>query len=682
MPAILSEKTKKALSDPVSGVVTRFERVEQYWNPAVQNMTENWKFYWGLYPHLGQGQWPVSSIPKMVQSGRQLTQYNFILPIIDSLHEVILKMPFEPEFIPLDETGKNLTEIAKHMMHSDRELMDWDSAFSKFVLFGLIFEGVMKMVVSDRYDPLGNIGFENCAQGSVFFDPFWKTGNRKDLKRVYKKSWMSAEDIYRVYGNERALMDAKNNRMHGEEYGPFLGINPYESTSALWGSMHQVYEEYYMMPITKVSEIIVGPEGEMEMPDIPDEDKPDYLDHFLPGWDKTSVYEEHYQVEECHLKTACPAMAGQQLLVDSEKIEVQVGSPPFFKWAANFENGQSRGMVDSLKDPQTNQNFLEAEIIRKIQSEGGGGGKYVDDSLFLTPKEADRFHKYSNRPDMKFRVKPGTLRKGLTPSAPVETTGVPATFYENIRHIQNEIVPVISKRPPVSMGRTEKGTDPSGKIFEFMGIEADNQIGTLVRGMRYCCNDIYEAYLLQAGQTYSNEMIPRQFTYKKKTLTANNPVGMNDLGMVIENDVRGLMKIRHKIIINERQASPSDKANTANQLINYAKTIRPENIGTLAVINNEIIKNIETFNDDVLAELEEMSSLEKDVAMAKLKLEKLSTEKQIKMLEMEMNPPAQAAPAMPGSASPAVPTYELPSPQNNAPPQPAAAETINQEVAQ
>ena len=651
MPAVATKKGKEVLAPHVAGLVDRFTKVEQYWQPAVLNAHENWRYYWGLYASLGQGQWPANTIVKMTQSGRQLTQYNFILPIVDALLATIFKMPMEPQLIPLDDVGKQLSDLASHMIYSDRELMDWSVAFREFGLFSLIFEGVMKMVVSDRYDPLGNIGFENCPQGSVYFDPYWKSGRRKDLKRVWKKSWMSAEEIYRIYKTERAQVYAQSNRLHGEEYGPFTGINPFDQSSQahMLGTYHLVYEEYFMDVVDRTIEIIHGQDGEMEMPDIPDEDKPEYLDHFLKGWDKTSVHEEDYKTEECFVRTACPTMTGNELLVDKERTEVQIGSPPFFVWAANRVNGQSRGIVDSLKDAQTNQNFIEAEIIRKIQTEGGGGSKWVDESL-IHPQDVKKFHLYSNRPDMKFRVKPGTLRKGLTPSQPLEVTGVPAALYQNLQHIQRDIVPNISKRPPVTMGKADDGTDPSGKLFSAMSLEAESQVETMVSSYRDLMNDVYEAHLLQAGQTYSNEMLPREFLNKKKSMIANMPVETSE-GVTIANDVRGLMKVRHKIIISDKQASPSAKASTANLLVNYNKTVPPEAVGTKAVINQQIIKNIEQLDDEAQAKLDEMSELEQDVARAQLMLSKttleiqlLQAEQQKQMMQTQMQAPMPPAP--------------------------------------
>jgi len=670
MANVIGAKKNKDLpmSESVAGLVTRFSRVEQFFSHCTSNAHENFRFYWGLYAHLGLGQWPSSHIPKMIQSGRQLTQYNVILPIIDALKSAILKTPVEPKFLPLDQVAKGLVKIAKHMYYTDRELMDWDQVFREMVLHGLVFEGIVKMEIKDTYDPLGNIAPENCPQGSVFFDPFWKSGRRKDLKKAYKKSWASASDIANTYHLERAKLEARMNEMHGEVYGNFTGPNPYDVGADQWGSMHQIYEEYYMYPKTEKVEVIVGPDGPVEMPDIPDEDKPAFLDQFLPGWDKESIYEETYTTEECRLRTACPTLAGERLLVDGDPIEVQIGSPPFFVWAANRLNGQSRGMVDSLKDPQTNKNFLEAEYIRKIQSEGGGGGKFVDKSLLDGPKEVEKMERKSNRPDIKIYVKPGTFRKGLKPSMAIESTGIPSTIVDNIRHIDRDVVPMVGKRPPVSLGQADPGTDPSGKLFGMMSQNADEQMEDMVVSYRLFQNDWAEAYLLQGGQTYSNEMVPREFTYKGETMVANE-VAEYSRGAFIRNDIRGLMKTRIKVIIDQQMASPTQRASTASKLLALSKAVPPENIGTRMIIHQEVMKNIREFDDETQKELEDMAKLEQSVAKMKLQLERATLEMQLNRVQGALNPemglPAQTGQPQ-GGEQPQEgggPGYEIPADQ-------------------
>ena len=666
------------LDQAVQGLVTRFERVEQYYGPQTANLFENIRFYWAMYAYMGLGQWPATHIAKMIQAGRQLTQYNMILPIIDAIQSSIVRVPVEPSFIPLDSVAKQLTQIAKHMYYTDRELLNWDTVLRELVLHGLMQEGVIQVKIDNRFHPLGNIGIENCCPGAVFFHPFWKSGKRKDMKVAYKKSWMSALDIWKDYGLERAKMEHELNLRNGETFGPFLGATPYDYSSGQWGTMHLIYEEFFMTPVEQRLEVIIGPNGEeTEMPDIADEDKPAFLDTFLPTWDKTSVYEDTYKTEECRVRTTCPTLAGDRLLVDGEVIEEQIGSPPFLRWAANQLNGQCRGLVEQLKDPQINKNFLEAELLRKIQSEGGGGSKFVDKSLFSNPKEAEKFERYSNRPDMKFYVKPGSLRKGLTPSTPVETTGIPAQIVEHNRHIERDVFPLVSKRPPVAMGQTEQGQQTSGLLFKLMDSNADEQIEGMITSYRDFNNDLDEGYLMQVGQQYSNEMLPREFTYKGGTMIANEPVETQRGGIFIRNDIRGLLRTRMKIVISSKQASPTQKASTANILLRLAKTQPPQNIGTVAVINHEVMKRVEELDDEARVELEEMAKLEKDVVKSQLVLQKLKLQEQISAIQTQGRPalPAPGTAAAPGAQpGPKQPAYEVPVEQLSEEDQMAAAQ--------
>jgi len=621
----------------VRGLVERHNEIKRYYQPHLDNLLENWRFYWGVHPELGLGQWPTQAIVRMQQQGRQLTQYNICMPTIDSIAGMILQMPFMPDFLPLDGEVTSLTIAATKSMFADKELMNWSRAYREILIHGLVAEGVMKMTIRDDYDQLGNIAFETCLPGSVLFAPSWKTSNRKDCQRCYKESWLSAKAILAMNPELEPLIKIEVERNVGETSGNYTGINTYNTSADTCGNLHRVIEEYYMEEKEVETEIIVTENGEELMPDIPDEDKPSYMDTYYPGWTQEQIIADIEKRKVCKMRSGCPTLLGETLVVDGEPTEVQTGGVPFHRWAASCENGEVRGAMDSLKDAQVNVNYTNAMIIHKLQHEGGGGSQFIDYSKFASDTEAKKYATYRNRPDMVFKVKPGTLSRDGLPAIPTQSTGVPTELYKHIEFLINQVLPNISKRPPSSLGRPEPGNQTSGVLYSQMKMQADNMIYTMVAGLRDFWNDVYEAWLMQAATTYANENVPRSFQHQGESVVLNERVQLPDGSIGIRNDMSQLKRMRHKIVISDRPDSPTEHIANMAILLDHLRNVPPENLASRALINREMARNIDQISEDTKEKLEEVGDVELDVALTQLKLNKVKMMAEMTQIEAQMS---------------------------------------------
>lgn len=653
---------EKKLSDNVQYIHQNYIRAAAYHKTCLDENMENWRFYWAKNPELGAGQWPSTAIKKMTQQGKQLITYNFIKPTVDSIAGGILQIPFEPEFLPVNDEITSLTYAIKKAMYSDKEIMNWRSVYRSLVTHGLVHDAAIKIKVSTEFNDLGNIGFDNCLPGSVMPDPYWKSWSSKDCKKCWKESWFSALDLMRLYPkwSDRLKYEALRQKKDGDKYGTYTGINAFYVTDDEWGSLHRVIEEYILLEDTKISEWILTADGQEEIPKIPDEEKSEWLDKNHPGMDKTRVFKKEEKKKTCYVRTVCPTLVSDDLL-ENGPIDIQIERLPFLWWSASRENGEPQGIVSALKDPQININYGEAMINHKLQAEGGGGAHFSNKRLFEKPSEAEKFAKGRNKPFETFWLRDGVIEKGIQPSIPVQKSQFPSELYKNIEHIIDRIWPWVSKRPPASVGRPEPGNQTSGRLYELMKLQSDTMVYTIHYGLREFWNDAYEAYLLLAADIYSNELIPRTFRHEGQKITLNEPVLMDDGTIGIRNDVSQLKKIRHKVIISEHQESPTDKMNNVAVLAEYMRQVPPSALGTQAIIANEMANNIEQFSKETRDKIREIGKLEVEVATETLKSQKAQLAVQRKQAEMmlaqlDQEGGPQAAPLpLPGPGGPGGP---------------------------
>jgi len=682
----------------VNYVHDNYLRSARYWDRNYKNCIENWRYYWGKNPELGLGQWPAAALARMIQQGRAPITYNFIMPTVDAIAGGIMQAPFDPEYIPVIEgqVPPDLDEIVsalKKAMYSDKELMDWKSVYLQLVVHGLVHDGCIKMVVSDDYSPLGNIGFNITLPGACRPDPYWKDYSSKTCEVCHHETWHTAESLKKIYPKkaDKLKYEAAKQKIVGDQYGPNNGVVPYGVTENQWGSQYRLIEEYRMVEHTKTVERVITSFGDIEIPDIDDNEKPKWLNENIPDWDwdLDRIYERKEKRKKCVVRAAAPGLVNDELLEDGP-IEIQIGRLPFFWWAANRMNGEPHSIVDSVKDPQTNINYGEAMIQHKLQSEGGGGAQFVDTTLFVSNEEARRFAKHRNAPNEVFRIKPGLMQKGIVPAKPVVKAPFPNEVYENVNHIVNLVWPHISKTTPTTLARPEPGNETSGRLFQMLKIQGDQLVYTIHYGLRVFWNDVYEAYFLQSIKTYSNEKLPRTFEFGQERITLNEVVTGPDGQEQIKNDVSRLMNMRAKVIISEKAESPTEKMHNVQTLAEYQRSIPPENLVSRALVNSEIAKNIEQFSKESRAKFREAAELEYETAKTSMELQKVKMDLELqqakralaaKQQEEQKAPNATGGGAQMAGGMPAPETAATPENISEAP-APSPEEQANQEAQQ
>lgn len=678
-PAVIEKRARDngryILPDMVQ-VIAEYQAAKTYHQRNLDNSLENWRFYYAKNPELGFGQYRLDVAQKLLAQNRALVQYNFCKPTVDALAGSLLQMKFDPSFVPVNADVTSLTEAIQKAMYSDKEMMNWNTTFLDLVTGGLIHEGWYKIVVSDKYSKLGNIGIETCLPGSVISDPHWKTPLTSDCRRIFHEVWLTAEEMLEKYPKERYRIQfyATKDRKLGLQYGTNRGVTAYDGAEVVSGSKYKIVEEYRVIEKKTKCSYIIRPEGDMLIPkEIPEADIPQWLDATYPDWSPEYIYENDKVEKECRVRPFCEALVSESFL-DDGKSEVQIDATPFKSWSASRFNGEPHSIIDSVKDAQTNINYLESMLLHKIQTEGTGGAQFADRTMFASQDEYLRYVQNRNNPRAIFEMKPGLMERGQRPAMPVlKDTQFPNEAYAFLDRIMNQVWPHISKVTPSFLGRAET-TNMSGVLFNSMKQQTDLTAWTLHYGLRNHMNDFYEGYLIQAAKTYSNELVPRQFLVNGgcEKIVLNERITLEDGSEAIRNDASQLLEIRHKVIISEKPESPSEQMSNVSLYSELISSLggSPVAAPQVAFMTNQVIQNLPQISQEDKEMLADLGQKSIELAVANVEMQtsqarmaKMQADMQMAQAQMQAQQMNSMAPAQPMPQNTAMPQASQSQPQ-------------------
>jgi hypothetical protein len=639
-------------SDDVMAVSIGYDNAKSYYKRHLERTIRNWRAYWAHDPELGLGQWPEEAVQMMLAQKRPLLQFNFLKVIVDTLAGGIMQMPFDPEFYPVNEEITSLTHAIKKAMYSDKEIMNWGAAYFDLVRGGLIGQSDIKIVSDTTYSKLGNIGFKNCLPGSVFWDPHWKSWSSKECNIVWHETWHTKEALIKMFPEMKDFIDYRVRVMNSPggrpipEFGPHLGIVPYQNDETQWGSALKLVEEFRMVDTDEVNEYAITEDGEILIPNnIPELDRPAWLNEYHPTWSPDYVFSKTNTVRKCVLQSMVPQISNQMLFADGF-TRMQIDRVPFFTWCASRANGEFDSIVDSCYDVQTTINYMESTIIHKMQTDGGGGSQFIDEKGFSSAIEAQRYIDKRNDPTENFKVRPGLIAdEGRTPAMPTNKAGIPMEAYNIINHMVQVVLPHISKVTPATRG-IEESSNMSGKLYDMMRIQSDQQVFTISYGLRVFWNEVYEAYFMAAATQYSNEGIERKFTFNKgkEHVILNERVrDLNGNVIGIRNDVRKLLEIRHKVIISDQQQSPTQQIDNLNAIGNFIQKLGANSPLVTKQLTAKAVQQIQQLDDEDKEEAKILSEKDMELAVESVdvqilgaKLKRIDLELQLRAKEKEM----------------------------------------------
>ena len=671
---------EKVLDPHVGDLYLNAMRAKEVQNRKFDRCITNWRYYTALEAEYGMGQFSAKLVAYMKAQDRKLNTYNISKAYVDLIAGGIMQAPFDPAFYPVGEEVTSLTETAKNASYCDKELCDWDTAYYELVRAGLIFQAVAKIVIINKYHPLGNVGLEVLLPNMWWADPMWLSMFTKNCRICWEEVVMMPEDIEATYADRNqaisGLVAAYKTRIR--EYGTQSGPTPYQEGDELrWGSALHLINQYKMVHQKVNKEIYHTDQQDIDIPtQLPDaRAKMDWLNQQFgqDGWDPYAIKTVEEYKRQCVKTVICPSLSWG-FPIDESPTEVQVDQIPFLVWSADRVNGEPHSLIDIIKSPQDDLNATAARINYKQEVEAGNGAQFVDETGFASPEECEDFIRNRNDPTKNFKVRPGLLAdEGRVPAKPVQSSNFNAETYKWMDQILQVLLPHMTKSNAATRGQAEFSGEPA-YAFRMKKLQADQALYTIHYSLRQFWNQWFECYLLQAGQQYSIEGVERKFSSEGGQHTAifNEKVTLPDGSTAIKNDASKLIAMRHKVIISDIQQTPTKKLEDLQLLNDYLQTLIKNGTAkpaTIIYILTKMPSLIDSFSPDEKEMLEVIGGKELENALLSLEIENLG-------LKAKLQPPAPApAPQAPGmlpapapqgqahAAMPPAPQPPLPAPQ-------------------
>ena len=586
---------------------------------------------WALYSGYKNGQWPKDVAAELLKAGRNPFQANFIRSKVDGLTGSLIKNFFDVDFESVDGTNIDQIRMVKDLMYIDKELMDWDSSYIDLVSDGLIHLGCEEIFISDRYSPLGNIGFRRVMPGHLILDPHWLTNNSWDLRRAWKTAYLTPQQMKEIYQTKSEQIDdyikLKKGKPTDFNNGDPYKTVPHSGLHERYGDKYRVIEFYHMEREKKHIEIVVS--NGMVVPEGPDDFKTEWaILNNIDLSDGTMKREEY--VDNCYVTTVCPSISGH-LVLEDRKARIQIGRLPFFPWSSARINGKNSGIPELLKSVQQTYNKRESLIDHVIASSASGAAAIDPNIVDSDVEEMRSIQQNWSNPGYRFWTAPGALASGREFVKQLPNSTVDWGVVSEITRM-TELFDRISKQPAAMDARSE-GSEESGILFARKELRAEIALSKIYKGLEQHWNTKGEAYIMLAKQLYSG--VYREFNIPGRggeKLELNKPI-LTPSGEEIENDIAKLERMR--VIVTQSPEGSTQKSVDRAVNTDILRALGQDNPISRARAVRNIMKTLNTSKID-RDEAEVDATMELELNREKIKTEMLNMKAAQLQIQMQM----------------------------------------------
>jgi hypothetical protein len=601
----------------------KFDRAVDFDADGRDRENENWKLFSGF----DYGQWDKEAVNDLLAEGRHVGQYNLIRKKVEGLAGSLVKNWFDVDFVPVDGKYSDMTSVLKDLMYSDKEMLDWNSSYLHSVIDGIIYRGIEEMYISDRYSPLGNLGFRRVMPGHVVIDPNWTSHDGWEMRELFKVAFLTPDDIKRIYKSTGADLDefvkVFKTTVPDFDNGDTTQSYPHFDLEApMQNSKFRVIEWHHLECEKKEVEVVLST-GDV-MPEGDDNYKKEWatINHVDMS---QGTYKHKTDVDVYYVTTICPELLSSGILED-RKSEIQIGRLPFFTWSYARINGKDSGLPELLKDVQQTINKRESMIDHMIAGSANGG--FMIDPLIVGDDEYKKQQMVENwnHGTMKMFTESGALSRGSNYILPLPKPNFPQTEINEVNRMV-DYVDRISQQTGAMEGRSS-GSEDSGIFFARRQLQTEIANTTVAKALEHYWSEKGEAYMLMAQQLYSH--VYREFL---------NPASgkVTPINLSIETE-EGEMKIndisllpRHKVVISQSPEGVTQRAVDRAINVELIRVLPSENPVTRAQITANIMATLDSKSQD-RTEMEQAAQIEKEFAVENMKTQILG----LKMQQMQL----------------------------------------------
>jgi hypothetical protein len=517
---------KEYLSSDAELVIRLYNEYQSAWQANKEeyaSIIENWKMYFGK---IGE-QWDESARKYKNARHMRTAQYNIIRSKVRTYAGMLIGDQYDGRFDPVDNRRTTGIEALQFMYDCDKELLDFNHEFRMTILDGCIHVGVMEVIVTDKKDPRGNVGFRRAQPGRWVFQPHWETMDETDIRVAYKQGHMTIPEMMRTFKNlpSSPFLEAelKQLRQMGYQWDE-PRIDEYGEPFPIRIGSYHVIEAHWIEEVRKKRIVAMNEQGNWVA--FPVTESNDALNAFaeeqgITDWQngaKLTSYSEKVH----HQATICPTLF-PHVMIQSGKPEVQVKSIPVIVFSYDKDiAGRHLGMVNDLIDIQLDINYGKSKIQEMLSSATGGATVYNKNMMNSDAEQKD-WEANHNDPTRSFGVN-GDPKNLFTYVSNHQVNP------ELIRQTSEsfDLADRISQVSAAMNSQTQSSSEPASLYEAKLRV---NKIGTLTvdENVKRVRRRMYECYYYQAPLTYgpNSNYQERNFTSRdgSKSVTINEDLG-------------------------------------------------------------------------------------------------------------------------------------------------------------
>jgi len=545
-----------------------------------------------LYVGTEYRQWDGDIVASLTDQGRPALTYNIIQQTVDTVLGNLEQRPTDIQFQAVDAHEAEVISSLQALYDYDYDRGNYEYQKLIFKRDALIHTGVLQIYIDNSTDYRGNIGLRCVHPAHCLIDPWWQTGDIKDIRQVFRAEWMDAEQIKAVFQTRSDEVDALIERNRDIIEANTASIDKVADRSLEWydqnGLRYRVVECTYMSD-EDVECVIDLDDGEEN---IELTEKLARLSGEVKKAFKATIAEKyeivHMTKRVCKLFTFCPAI-DRNMVLENCDYPLQMGCVPFL--ISSFKNiyGYRMGLPDVLRDAQQNLNKRESQISH-ILSQAGNNNWIIESDTFRNPDGIQDFENRQSFGGQVFEVTPGSLERKTI--APVERMPIPGDLL-NATQNSMDMIYRLSNVVPAMQGRQE-GSQESGLMFEQKQSQALVALDMLAKNFKLVDQWFAEMYFLAAKQLYTGA--PRDIidSRSQQVIRLNERVWDSESGqVVIKRDVNDIK--RYTVDIAEIRVGPGRRASELQKYTQLLPVI--SNPIIKAMIENQVIELTETSDE-------------------------------------------------------------------------------------
>lgn len=612
---------------------------------------------WRAYDATEFGQFEERALALMIQEGRPPTSMNIIKRYVDTITGSIVADGYDIHYETELGEDNNIAMLFKELYLEDKDLGNFQGEYLELVRAGFIYRGWMEMFVDRERDPRGRVALRFIPSDRVVTDPDWTTHKVKDNKKIWTQAWMSPQQIKdRFHKNSAEINNAielfklsRGGDSSARELDKLFDTSPefFDEQNGLYLVASQ------MELVRERKKVLFDIETQTMLPQMSEED----MDHFLfaAKMQGQRIESMTRQVNVCKVKTFAPGLS-LDLVLEKGPHNLQLNTYPLFCFSSDCLNGRPNTPVDQLYDVQATINNREASITHILQTTSHNT-LLIEEDATSDPDDAIKISQGRNRPGAGYLVRSGANREQAIRY--MEKNQPPTDLMrhnDSMLAMAERVTPAV----PALQGIGDEGD--SGVLFQAKVAQAQVGIQIPSKFLKAFWHDIGDAYFMAAQQTYTYPMIFMAGRNKAQFV-------LNQEGGIWMDQISRL-----RVTISQSPTSETYRRELLKQFVSLSQYIADPL--TKQALTRLSIKSIPNVPEEELEALAETAKLSEDLARAKVMLEFLNTQMQIRQAQAQLMPPqpGQVPGASPGM--PAGPPGAAPQPARPAlgapPPTPAA----------